>query len=413
MSTVKRRGAGWQGTYRGPDGRERTQTFAKKVDAENWVADERSKMARGAWIDPRAGRITLRSFAQDWLDGRTDLRPTTRGKYRYLLDCHILPTLGTTQLANLSPRQIRSWHTQLHDEHAATSAGAYRLLSTLCRSAVADEIIGRSPCRLRGAGTECAGERPTITVAELEVAVESAPEPYRLALLLAAWCQLRRAEVLGLQRRDIDEALGTLSIERTWTLQTDGTAVLGPPKSAAGRRTVTVPANVVPVLTIHLTRLAGSSSNDWLFPGKGGNPVSPRTLDRVWQLARAAAARSDVRFHDLRHSGLTWSAATGATTAELMRRGGHASAAAAIRYQHATEDRDRMLADALAQLATPATVIPIESARRTQVDSPADNPRTRGADPERVNEQSDSEQGISWQPHRDSNPCLHLERVVS
>jgi integrase len=55
--------------------------------------------------------------------------------------------------------------------------------------------------------------------------------------------------------------------------------------------------------------------------------------------------------HELRHSGLTWSAATGARTAELMRRAGHASPAAALRYQHVTEDRDRVLADALADLA--------------------------------------------------------------
>jgi hypothetical protein len=62
--------------------------------------------------------------------------------------------------------------------------------------------------------------------------------------------------------------------------------------------------------------------------------------------------------HDLRHSGLTWAAATGASVAELMRRGGHASPAAALRYQHATEDRDRALADALAELAPVTRIHP-------------------------------------------------------
>jgi hypothetical protein len=56
------------------------------------------------------------------------------------------------------------------------------------------------------------------------------------------------------------------------------------------------------------------------------------------------------------------SAATGATTAELMRRAGHASTAAALRYQHATEDRDRALADALAGLAADAPVVPFKRA---------------------------------------------------
>jgi integrase len=51
--------------------------------------------------------------------------------------------------------------------------------------------------------------------------------------------------------------------------------------------------------------------------------------------------------HDLRHTGLTLAAATGATTAELMHRAGHVSADAALRYQHATKERDGVLADSL------------------------------------------------------------------
>ena len=65
------------------------------------------------------------------------------------------------------------------------------------------------------------------------------------------------------------------------------------------------------------------------------------------------AGRSDLRLHDLRHTGLTLAAATGATTVELMHRAGHSSSVAAMRYQHATKDRDRVIADALGALARP------------------------------------------------------------
>lgn len=87
--------------------------------------------------------------------------------------------------------------------------------------------------------------------------------------------------------------------------------------------------------------------------------VQPRTLDRAWVTARKSVGRTDLHLHDLRHVGLTLAAATGATTAELMHRAGHASPAAALRYQHATEDRDQALADALADLAAPADVVKI------------------------------------------------------
>jgi integrase len=51
--------------------------------------------------------------------------------------------------------------------------------------------------------------------------------------------------------------------------------------------------------------------------------------------------------HDLRHTGGTLSAATGATLKELMARLGHSSVRAAMIYQHATSDRDKAIAKAL------------------------------------------------------------------
>ena len=58
-----------------------------------------------------------------------------------------------------------------------------------------------------------------------------------------------------------------------------------------------------------------------------------------------------LHFHDLRHTGNTLAAATGASTRELMARMGHASAEAALRYQHATRERDQAIAAGLAAMA--------------------------------------------------------------
>jgi len=379
----------WQARYSAPDGRERTKRFIRKVDAENWLDTNGADIARGTWIDPKAGRVSLNTFAYEWIDQRKDLRSTTRAKYRFLLDHHILPALGDTHLAKLSPSQVRSWHAELFGRHPATAAGAYRLLAAICRTAVGDERIGRSPCRVKGAAIEHSAERPVATVAEIDAAVKACPEQYRLAPLLAAWCQLRRGEVLGLQRRDIDELHRTISIARTWVLQVDGEAVEGPPKSDAGVRTVAVPPNMIGMLKNHLKRFVDANDESWLFPGENGRPVSPRTVDRVWRDARAKAGRSDLRFHDLRHSGLTWAAATGASTAELMRRAGHASPVAALRYQHATEDRDRVLADALGKLAS-EKVLPL---RRTK-----DGRRSRRSTSKAPAQAVDQEKGL--QPQR-------------
>lgn len=65
-------------------------------------------------------------------------------------------------------------------------------------------------------------------------------------------------------------------------------------------------------------------------------------LSYAWDKARTEVGRSDLRFHDLRHTGLTWTSEAGAGVAELMHRGGQSSLAAALRYQHATANRDML-----------------------------------------------------------------------
>jgi integrase len=60
-----------------------------------------------------------------------------------------------------------------------------------------------------------------------------------------------------------------------------------------------------------------------------------------------AVGHDELRFHDLRHTGNTLAAATGASTKDLMTRMGHASPRAALIYQHASEERDKAIAEAL------------------------------------------------------------------
>lgn len=75
---------------------------------------------------------------------------------------------------------------------------------------------------------------------------------------------------------------------------------------------------------------------------------------RVWLKATQAAGFDGLRVHDLRHTAGTLAARTGATTKELMVRLGHASPNAAMIYQHAAADRDRRIADGLADMADAA-----------------------------------------------------------
>jgi len=288
---------------------------------------------------------TLTSYAAEWLYGRPDLAVRTVELYQWLLRRHIEPTFGDTELWAVHPADVRKWHAAIAREHPTTAAKAYRLLSSIMRTAVSDELIAKSPCQVRGAAAEKAPERPIADISEVEALTSAMPSRLQVAVQLAAWCQLRRSEVRGLRRQDIDLGSGSLSVTETRTTAMSGRTIVKSPKTRAGRRTIAIPSHVLADLKAHLDAHVGSSPESLVVD------VTDRVLGTAWANARLAVGRPDLHFHDLRHSGLTWSAATGASVAELMRRAGHASQAAALRYQHATDARDRALADALADLS--------------------------------------------------------------
>jgi hypothetical protein len=84
----------------------------------------------------------------------------------------------------------------------------------------------------------------------------------------------------------------------------------------------------------------------------GPDVIGKRTFRREWELARSAA-KVDCTFHDLRHVAGTPNATAGASIKEAMARLGHASPAAALRYQHAAAARDHEIASRVDLLIQP------------------------------------------------------------
>jgi integrase len=304
---------------------------------------------------------TLAAYSAAWLEGR-DLSPTSRLLYAYCLR-HILPALGSTLLPDLTPAMVREWHAGLKRSTGPTMrAKAYGLLRTICNTAIADDIVGANPCRVRGAGqAKRAGQTRPASLAELENIVNSMPPRLRLMVLLAAWCALRFGELAELRRADVDLKNGVVRVRRGVVRGDTGTVVKDP-KSEAGKRAVAIPPHLMPAVRGHLAEHTGRGRDALLFPAARGGHLAPGALYTAYYPARDAAGRPDLRFHDLRHTGATLAAVSGATLAELMARLGHSTVDAAMRYQHAAADRDTVIAAALSDLAA-GTVTPIAKAK--------------------------------------------------
>ena len=160
-------------------------------------------------------------------------------------------------------------------------AKAYRLLKTILNTAVADEVIARNPCVLRGAGAERTPERVPPTLVEAHTLAEAIEPRWRMLVLLATWSGLRWGELAALRRGslDLDQARLTVADQ---LVETQHERHLGPPKTDAGRRTVYLPPHLVPELLAHLDRWGRSRTGRVAVLRAAGRPAGPalhRSLD--------------------------------------------------------------------------------------------------------------------------------------
>ena len=115
----------------------------------------------------------------------------------------------------------------------------------------------------------------------------------------------------------------------------------------AGRRVVAFPVELVPMIEAHLADHVQAAPDSLVFTSREGLPLRRTKFRPHWADACEKAEIVGLHFHDLRGSGATWAATAGATVRELMSRLGHATPAVALRYQHATVERDKAIADRL------------------------------------------------------------------
>lgn len=339
------------------DGRRYTNTFQTVKDAEAWLHAQHSDISSGKFrTTAPTVAVTFADYSARWLDTRRvkgrALAGRTLSNYRDLLDRFILPSFGPRPIHTITRDDVDRWHDRTAVDIPTTRAKAYSLLRTILASAVADEHLDKNPARIRGAGqVERTHKVRPATLAELEAITEAMPPRYRLLIQLAAFAALRFGELTELRRADVDTREGVLRVRRSVVL-VDGEFVVKAPKSEAGVRDVAIPLDLMPAVRAHLLQHTAPGPDGLLFPSRNdpAEHLRQSSLARVFYPARAKAGRSDLRFHDLRHTGAVLAAQTGATLAELMGRLGHSTPGASLRYQHVAQGRDALIASRLSDM---------------------------------------------------------------
>jgi integrase len=283
---------------------------------------------------------SVASYLIEWLAHcRGRVRAATYEGYESLLRRHALPVLGELPLRDLTPLDVQSLYSRLlaPASGAALSAGSvlnlHLVLTQAFAQAVRWQLLPANP--VAGAQPPRPRRPPRLVVDPPLVSrlLESVAGGWlELPAAIAAATGMRRGEILALRWSDLDDGLTLARVQRS--LQpTRGGLVFEQPKTRRSRRTVILPAFLLPYLHTQQAgqelrrQLAGPAweEHGLLIDRGDGQPLNPDTLSAGWARHLRQKGLPPVRFHDLRHAHATLMLAKGVHPKVVSERLGHAS----------------------------------------------------------------------------------------
>lgn len=360
-TTLFGRGMRYRVRYIGPDGREHKKSFPDRAkrEAEAFLVSVEADKLRGAYVDPAAGRVKLRAYAEEWLRDRT-FDESSREATEYKVRKHILPYLGDRPLASIRPGHIREWDRSLVGKlDASTRSVIFAHLRAILMAAVDDKLIAENPCSARSVKQPRPVERRVVPWKADEVLAIRAGlgERYRAALDVGAGCGARQGEIFGLGVDDLEFDGLWLDVRRQ-VKRVRSRLVFGLPKNDRPRR-VPIPRWLARSLREHVHRYPPVDITlPWEDPfseelmtvrlvfttGRGG-AINRSTFDATsWHpaLVGAGIARSRATgMHALRHHYASVLLEAGVSIKALAEYLGHADPGFTLRvYTHLMPSSD-------------------------------------------------------------------------
>ncbi|TCO45937.1 tyrosine-type recombinase/integrase [Actinocrispum wychmicini] len=277
-------GKGLRYKVRWPDpnnpGKELSESFAdgKLTRAKNFLATVQTDVLSGVYVDPDAGKITLRSYVAGWLKGQSQDAHTVQTNKRRL-NAQIYPFFKEGSLESITVAVARNWLAWMKGNKIteAYRAHIFDLLSAILSAAVEDKLIRSNPLRNKSIKRPKPEVRKIVPWSEVKIKKLhlALPHRYQVVVPLGAGAALRQMEVFGLSPDDIDRDALELHVNRQirWI---DSRPVFAPPK---GGKTRVVPLGEG-VLDALIDYMDGYEpvrvTLPWLEPT--GKPITARLL---------------------------------------------------------------------------------------------------------------------------------------
>lgn len=336
--------------------RQLTRTFDRRKDAQRELAKILHEVDKRTYTVP--AKTTVKEYLKEWL------RSATRGKeaatirnYEDALRPAIerfgskpLQKLTTTDVEDLIDWMLTRGRKRGGKVGAGLSPRTVQLMLSRLRSALNDAVnrhlLEWNPAAPVRCPAQVRATRQPWSEHEVKAFLASLGGQRLHAIMLLSLLGLRPAEVCGLRWTDIDLDEGTVSVTSTRTLvMTDeGMQVVEkPPKTASGRRSLPLPAQVTAALRTFKAAQAAEqlaagpayAATGYMLVDELGAPQRTDWLRRQTYKAMATAGVRKVRLYDARHACLTYLATNGVPAPIVSAWAGHSDLSMAQRvYVH-------------------------------------------------------------------------------
>jgi integrase len=328
------------------DGQRLTHSARTRHECASWP--EQIRADPDGRPHPSADPSTLGGFLNEWLTrAKPYLRPKTWNQYSQVVHQHISPYLGSHNLDEVSPGDIQELYGRLLSQGRSlfTLRITHAVLHRALRQAVRWGVLDRNPCDGVDKPKPRRREMKTLTADQIRQLLEPVEStPFEALYYLAVTTGLRQGELLGLKWSDVDWSVPCLKVQRQLQRIVGQGLVFAEPKTAAGRRVVTLGPSATKKLRQHLQRQsevreksghARSQDGDLIFPSSRGTPMGPRNLLRHFKITLKKAGLPEIRFHDLRHTAASLMLQQGTHPKVVQERLGHSQISVTLdTYSH-------------------------------------------------------------------------------
>lgn len=302
--------------------------------------------------------MTLRDWIDKWFSeyAASTLRPSTIRSYRQFARL-LSAKLGDKQVKLITTADVQRAYNSIkktgrektHPENGnelsdTVVRSVHMFFHQVMDAAVAEHLVAFNPTRGTVIPKKNYKEKTILGEEEfkgLMDAIEKEPLWYDF-FYTELTTGLRRGEICALKWSDFDEKNGTLKISRSAGKTIEGVREIGSTKTAAGARTVVLPASTHNMLLAR--RKSTFAVSEWIFPHltKPEEPMSPSTAYHKLKDILVREGLPNVRFHDLRHTFATHALTSGVDAKSLSKILGHTNASFTLdTYTHVTTDMQK------------------------------------------------------------------------